>query len=71
MVRRKKDEEVEVTIDGENYGDISSYVLGMFGITQENMKSVKSILNMIRTVEYSDRTEVEVSLKKIKIIISK
>lgn len=69
--KKKKKEEVEIAINEENFGSIAGSILSFFGISEENMKSVKSILSMIKTTEYSDRTEVEIDMKKIKITISK
>lgn len=67
--RREEDEEIELT--EKEFGSISNMILGFFGISEENMETVKTILNMVKTTDYPDRTEIEISLKKIKVTITK
>lgn len=67
----RKPEETEFHNEDENFGALADYALRLFGITKENMDSVRSVLNMVKTTEYKDRTEIEIDVKKIKIVISK
>lgn len=67
----RKPEETEFHNKDESFGALADHALRLFGISKENMDSVRSILNMIKTTEYKDRTEIEIDVKKIKIVISK
>lgn len=51
--------------------NIVQKVLDDYGITSEHIEKVKSVINHIEVHEYSDKTEIEIKLKNVKIVIDK
>lgn len=57
--------------DEENYGGVANTLLSFFGITEDHMDLVKSVLDSVKKTETPTSTTYDISLKNIKITISK
>lgn len=64
--RKKKKENME-----EQYGGLPEWILGKFGITEKHMDTIKEALDSVEITKYPDRTEYNINLDNVRIIVKK